>query len=289
VSGRNEIRILDVERVATVKSAPLVYGDGAALDDPSEAYHEASKLYPSYAGRQTRGYLLERRADLRQSSGRPGKRYRGHTVALPEPSLPQASFAALVEERSSCRAFSSDAVSLEALAAILHAGYGVTHQLDPERPPGTPPLLRSVPSGGALYPLELYVLALAVDGLAAGVYHFEALRRQLVRLRAEPALRGVVADASVYPDAAAGGAFLLVIAASFWRSRFKYGARAYRFTLLEAGHVAQNVLLAAAALGLGSVALGGFFDRLLDRLLGLDGVNESALYCVAVGHGAEAA
>ena len=71
--------------------------------------------------------------------------------------------------------------------------------------------------------------------------------------------------------------------AMFWRSRFKYGARAYRFTLLEAGHVAQNFLLAVAALGLAAVPIGGFYDREVDSLLGVDGLYESSLYLLPLG------
>jgi SagB-type dehydrogenase family enzyme len=69
----------------------------------------------------------------------------------------------------------------------------------------------------------------------------------------------------------------------FWRTRFKYGLRGYRFALLEAGHLMQNVLLAAAALDLAAVPVGGFFDSRLERLLSIDGVNESALYCASIG------
>ncbi len=69
----------------------------------------------------------------------------------------------------------------------------------------------------------------------------------------------------------------------FWRSRFKYGARAYRFTLLEAGHVGQSFLLAAAALGLATTPLGGFYDRRVDEFLGIDGIHEAALYLLPVG------
>ena len=81
----------------------------------------------------------------------------------------------------------------------------------------------------------------------------------------------------------AGCAALLLVAAVFGRTRFKYGLRGYRFALLEAGHVGQNVLLAATALGLAAVPLGGYYDRRTDEFLGLDGVNESTLYTVAVG------
>jgi SagB-type dehydrogenase family enzyme len=69
----------------------------------------------------------------------------------------------------------------------------------------------------------------------------------------------------------------------FWRSRFKYGLRGYRFTLLEAGHLVQNVLLSCTALGLAAVPIGGFYDRPVDELLGVDGVNESVVYAVSLG------
>ena len=76
---------------------------------------------------------------------------------------------------------------------------------------------------------------------------------------------------------------LILVAGIFGRTRFKYGLRGYRFALLEAGHVAQNIVLAATALDVASVPLGAFFDRRTDEFLGLDGVNESALYTIAVG------
>jgi SagB-type dehydrogenase family enzyme len=96
---------------------------------------------------------------------------------------------------------------------------------------------------------------------------------------------GQVAIAATTPfaDIAAGAAAVIVVSAVFWRSRFKYGLRGYRFVLLEAGHVAQNILLAAAALGLAAVPLGGFYDRRVDELLGVNGVDESALYLLCVG------
>jgi SagB-type dehydrogenase family enzyme len=93
----------------------------------------------------------------------------------------------------------------------------------------------------------------------------------------------------IYGELASTCGALFVVSAMFWRSRFKYGLRGYRFTLLEAGHVVQNLQLAAAASGLGCLPIGGFFDRRLDDILALDGVNESALYCVAVGTVPEAA
>jgi SagB-type dehydrogenase family enzyme len=88
---------------------------------------------------------------------------------------------------------------------------------------------------------------------------------------------------STYPEIGSSCAALVLVAAIFGRTRFKYGLRGYRFALLEAGHVAQNVLLAATALGLAAVPLGAFYDRRTDTFLALDGVNESTLYAIAVG------
>ena len=84
----------------------------------------------------------------------------------------------------------------------------------------------------------------------------------------------------VLPSAA-----VIVLTALFWRSRFKYGQRAYRFTLLEAGHAAQNLLLTAAALGLRAQPVGGFYDRRVDELVGADGLHEASLYLLPVASG----
>jgi len=69
----------------------------------------------------------------------------------------------------------------------------------------------------------------------------------------------------------------------FWRSRFKYGLRGYRFALVEAGHVVQNVVLAAAALGLPALPVGGYYDCRLDALVGANGLDEASVYAVVLG------
>ena len=250
----------------TVRWVEHVYGRAAGLDDPAEAYHEASKVSPAQIGRQIEGAArLESSPDLQLSSTRAVKRYGLRTVALPSPRKASLPLCDAIEARRSQRAFA----------------YGVTGAL--ESPAGVQALpLRAVPSGGALYPLELYVAALRVDTLDPGLYHFDPLRPALEVLRAELA-PDEVASLSTYPEIVSGCAALVLVAAIFGRTRFKYGLRGYRFALLEAGHVVQNLVLAATALGLGAVPLGGFYDRLTDDFLGLDGVNESTVYTIAVG------
>ncbi|MDX6519157.1 MAG: hypothetical protein QOF50_2003 [Gaiellaceae bacterium] len=269
--------------VHSVRSASLVFGGPEpARDDPAEEFHEASKLYPSFAARQTRGGLLDSHLGLRVSTLRSVKRS-SHlpAVPLPQPRLPSTSFADVVEGRRSDRAFTEAPLQLADLTALLHAAYGVTHQLDIGAP-GLGPQLRTVPSGGGLFPLEIYVLPWRVHDLPPALYHFDPLRRVLEQIR-QGDFEEDVRAATVYDDAALGCGVLFVVSAMFWRTRFKYGVRGYRFALLECGHLAQNLLLAAAALGLAAVPLGGFYDRRVDTLLRLDGVNESSLYMVAAG------
>ena len=266
----------------TARWVGLLYGQEPAFDDAAESYHEASKISPSMIGRQVEGARrLETSPELQLSSTRAVKRRGGDLVRLAAPRRPEIGLWEAIDERSSARTFAADALASGELASVLLAGYGVTHALESADGAHMLPL-RAVPSGGALYPLELYVAALRVDGLDPGLYHFDPLRNGLetIRIGIDAAEVGAL---STYPEIVSGCAALVLIAAIFGRSRFKYGLRAYRFALIETGHVGQNVLLAATALGLAAVPLGGYYDRRADEFLGFDGVNESTLYTVAVG------
>ena len=257
-------------RVPTIQLASVVYGDGVALDDPAETYHEAAKLYPSSAGASARGIrLLEQHPDLQLSVARAGRRHSQRPrLLLPEPVWPRAELGqALVTRRSRAPAPDSR-LSLVELATLTCALNGcLSHGR------------RTIPSGGALYPLELYVFANRVDGVPASVHHFDPFGRCLERLPADAAC---LAAALVDP-ALARAPLVMAIAGVFWRCRFKYGQRGYRFTLVEAGHAMQNALLTSAALGLTALPIGGYYDSVVDGILGLNGVDESTVYLLAVG------
>src|SRR5262249_38768382 len=155
-----------------------------------------------------------------ERSGRP-------TVALPPPRKVVLPLWDAIETRRSQRAFDETPLAGDELSALLTAAYGVTGAL--ESPAGVRALpLRTVPSGGALYPLELYVAALRVETIDRGLYHFDPLRPSLEVLRAELAPDEVV-SLSTYPEIVSGCAALVLIAAVFGRTRFKYGLRGYRF------------------------------------------------------------
>jgi SagB-type dehydrogenase family enzyme len=263
--------------VPTAHFASLVYGPGGVSpDDPAEGFHEASRLYPNVAPPRL-SILLEllESGELQQTVAR-SSRSHGHRpgVDLPRPLPLRDPLEDLVVRRRSSRAEVSRPIRLAELGTVLTACYGAS-----DHPAGGS--RRPVPSGGALYPLELYVLSFAVTGLERGVYHYDPFRARLALLddAGLAAAREAFVDAALLETASA----VLVATAMFWRSRCKYGPRGYRFALLEAGHLVQNALLAATALDLPALPVGGFYDRRLDALVGADSLDEAALYAVVLG------
>jgi len=204
------------------------------------------------------------------------------TVALPEPvPRPVLDFDETVMQRRSIRHFSGEPLQLEDLSRLLRLGHGITGVLaSPDEATRQP--VRAAPSGGAIFPVELFPIVTAVDGVEAGVYHYHPARNVLELVRRGnqiDALGEATSDPSTFQHAGV----TIALAASFGKTSFKYGERGYRFVLLEAGHVAQNLLLAATSAGLGAVAIGGFLDDDLNSLTGLDGVDEAVLYMVVIG------
>jgi SagB-type dehydrogenase family enzyme len=260
----------------TVDLASLVFGPaGIALDDPAEAFHEASRLYPNVAPpRMDVLAELAESEDLLRAAARSSRTHEHRpSIDLPRALPLRGPLEDVLRRRRSARPASSRPLRLAELATLLSSSYSseahgrVT--------------LRPVPSAGALHPLELYVAALTVADLERHVYHFHPFRRRLTSLGpfAWHELRDALVDVAILDQAAA----LVVVTAMFWRTRFKYGQRGYRFALIEAGHAVQNMALAAAELDLPTLPVGGFYDRRLDRLVGADGLDEAAVYAVVLG------
>ena len=179
---------------------------------------------------------------------------------------------ALVARRS-VRDYRSEPLALQTFSRLLYAAQGIT---DPQRG------FRTAPSAGALYPLELYAVVHRVEGLEPGLYHYNAPGHTLERIQAGD-LRAAIVRSGLGQGFLGTAAVCLVLSAVFQRTRWRYRERTYRYVLLEAGHAAQNIYLAATALGLGACAVGAFLDDALSGLLGLDGTDEAALYVLSVG------
>ncbi len=201
------------------------------------------------------------------------------TMDLPPPHLPAVPFDELVSARHSCRRFEARPLTLSELSTILYAGYGILaiQELDGEF------LERPVPSGGGLYPLELYLLVQRVDGLAEGSWHYVPLGHRLEGMHEHPLPPLFTSEMFLGQSYLSECAAIIVITSVVERSMWKYEDRGYRYILLEAGHVAQNVNLCAGALRIGSLNLGGFFDRDLLGVVHADRDTEIALYGVALG------
>ncbi|MDT7043056.1 SagB/ThcOx family dehydrogenase [Candidatus Nitronereus thalassa] len=240
-----------------------------------ELFHENSKLGRYFQG-LSEEQVVQKTQELHESlpfEGFP-------LVELPVPlATPASSLSDTILNRVSVRNFSSRQFSLGEVATLLHYSYGVTRN---NQGTNLSRSFRAVPSGGALYPLEIFFHCVGVDGLLPGLYHYNSAGHHVRRLRAGDE-RQSIAEAIIQPDLALEGSLMIFITAMFERTVFKYGDRGYRFALLEAGHVAQNMNLVATALKLGCVNIGGFYDRDIDAYLDLDGILHSTIYMMAIG------
>lgn len=142
---------------------------------------------------------------------------------------------------------------------------------------------RTAPSGGALYPLEIYMVALRPADFEPGLYHYGAREHVLEQLAVGDFSKAAKAACGFFGDKVEQASAIFFISAIFNRTLDKYGSRGYRYILLEAGHVGQNFYLAGAALNLGILSMGSFVERQVEKLLGLDGIEESPVYALAVG------
>lgn len=189
----------------------------------------------------------------------------------------------VLQRRRSVRAFRLQSLGLPLLGRLLHASYGLrsAHEMEARRSSD-----RSAPSAGALYPLELYVATQAVDGLPDGVYHYDTRAHQL-ELRRSGLVHAELASMTIGQEMIRESNVVVVMSAIFERTMWKYGQRGYRYIWLDAGHVGQNLCLCATALGLGAVAIGGFYDDEINALIRLPATEEEAIYLVCVGQPGE--
>jgi len=181
----------------------------------------------------------------------------------------------LLQHRRSLRKYSAEPISLEHLAFLLWASQGNTGQAGRY-------FFRAAPSAGALYPVETYISAHSITGLTAGLYHFDAEHFALDRLRQQDEAEAV-AQACLDQKFLAQAAVVFLWTGVFRRVMSKYGDRGIRYILLDAGHICQNVLIAAEAVGCGGCPIGAFYDNELNQLLQIDGEEESILYAASVG------
>ncbi len=189
--------------------------------------------------------------------------------------LTEEKIAPLFQKRRSMRRYATEAIPLQDLAFMLWASQGITAVSGNFS-------FRTAPSAGALYPVETYISVHSVQGLPAGLYHFDAENFSLDRLNTVLSAEAVAA-ACLNQKFMASSAVTFLWSAVFRRCMSKYGNRGMRYILLDAGHICQNILLAAAATGNCGCPIAAFYDEELNDLLDLDPTEESVLYAASVG------
>jgi SagB-type dehydrogenase family enzyme len=194
------------------------------------------------------------------------------SVKLPEPvHHSKTSVEKALQERRSIRQFRNLPITLLELSQLLWAAQGIS---------GTGGR-RTSPSAGALYPLEVYVVAGNVTGLSAGVYSYDPHKHALSRVL-DSDKRVELSKAALGQSSINKAAAVLVFSAVYERLTVKYGERGIRYVHMEAGHAAQNVFLQAVSLDLGTVVIGAFHEDEVRTVLHLPG-QEQPLYLMPVG------
>lgn len=203
-------------------------------------------------------------------------------IALPDPAPGELD--ALLARRVTCRNFDPEALlPLADLAAVLARVYGVQGRHGHAEAETV--VKKHHPSGGALHPLEAYVVAQRVDGLVQGLYHYHAQDRALQPLPPPPDLREFVRLCTGGQRYFARAPAIVVMAARFERSYWKYRrhAKAYRALLLEAGHASQNFYLAATELGHGAFVTAAVNESDIEQAFGLDPLAEGVILINGLG------
>jgi SagB-type dehydrogenase family enzyme len=181
-----------------------------------------------------------------------------------------------IVSRRSVRAYEPRPMSIDELSRLLYLSGGITADLHGNA-------RRAAPSSGALYPIELYAVVHQVDGVEPGVYHYGVREHALEQLRAGD-FRAPVVEQALAQEFLGECGVVLFLTLILQRMRPRYQDRSYRYGLLEAGHIGENAYLAATSMGLGACGVGAFMDDSINAMLGVDGVEEAAVYMLAAGH-----
>lgn len=200
--------------------------------------------------------------------------------ALPRPdiiAIPPLDLRTAIERRQSIRSYARQPLSLADFSFLLWCTQGV------KRVQGTYATFRIVPSAGARHALETYLLVNDVEGLERGLYRYLALSHQLQQLSTDPELPVRVTDACLNQQFILKSGVMFLWTAVPYRMTWRYSERGYRELHKDAGHVCQNLYLAAEAIGCGVCALAAYDDDTMHSLLGIDGNSQFLIYCATVG------
>lgn len=302
----NRLRQLRSQEYGPQKSAPLRSYLDEFTQKEFDQQHLAEVFHENTKYTETMGFKLGPSAGVfmrdpsfvwaqaKLSPDHPGK----PRIELPDPEPLSEEYSTVVAGRRSCRDFTGEGIDIQTLSTLLQHSCGVTGSREvgdtedeDEGEPTETQEFRAYASAGALYPVEIYFAVVnGSEELDPGVYYYAPREHSIRVIETDDEMADRIEELIVISDDVldprdAGIVFLLT--GSFWRAMAKYGPRGYRFVLQESGHLAQNVLLASEALDIGSVPLAAFHDDKVNDCLGVNGVDEAALYAIALGHPTE--
>jgi SagB-type dehydrogenase family enzyme len=255
---------------------------------PSELYHENSSVRRTDTLMYGRVNVFNSVKEIKQVVARGLPAYRGspavalkYPVAQLENPLDQ-----VIRRRRSARGFRPTSVEPSTLGEVLYLSCGASFEGEDED--GVLWQFRNAPSAGALYAVDTYVLARDIAGIGPGAYLYRPSDHSL-GLVANGDYSSKLEEATSLGAVAEAAAFCVALCGVMARAKVKYGERGYRFILLESGHIAQNLLLAATSRGLAGISVGGFVDDEVNALLRLDGCEQAVMYLVFIGYPGEGA
>ncbi len=192
-------------------------------------------------------------------------------IILPKPdTIGEVTVEQTLLHRRSVRSYANKPLSLNDVSQLLWAAQGKT-----EKTYG-----RTAPSAGATYPMEVFLLAGAVNGLDSGIYQYLSEKHALIPVKAGD-FRSLLAGAALGQTCISDAPAVIVLTCDYKRTTSRYGDRGFRYVHMEAGHIGQNVSLQAVALGMGTVMIGAFTDSAVQRVLG---TKYEPLYIIPVGY-----
>lgn len=198
-------------------------------------------------------------------------------IPLPEPSMSTFDLGKAIAQRQTHRKYDPAPLTLEELSTLLWSTQGVKKVV------GNKTTFRTVPSAGARHAFETYLLVNRCDDLEPGLYRYHALDHELSAVRLSEDLASEARAACLNQGSLEKCAVAFIWLAVTERMTWRYGQRGYRYMLLDAGHVCQNLYLAAESMDSGVCAIAAFDDDLMNEFMHVDGQHEFVIYIGTVG------
>jgi len=195
--------------------------------------------------------------------------------------IPPISLLSAIQNRCSCRKFSNQPLTIQELSFLLWATQGVKKANKNAK--YTDNLHKTVPSAGARQPFETYLIINNIEGLKKGLYRYLSLEHKLCFIRNEQNIEAELIEACIGQKFVAQGAVIFIWAAIPYRTEWRYGVNAYKIIAQETGHICQNLYLAVQAINAGTCAISAYDQKMIDKIIDVDGKNELAVYLAPVG------